>query len=123
MTPRIWSYGEPDDTEIPKDRLYESFGEQGLAMPDHTPSAPGPKNWRRSDERIGDEVCARLADDPWIDSRAIEVMVDDGEVTLSGSVENREQRHRAAELVETAFGVEHVVNRLRVAPSVAPRRR
>lgn len=74
----------------------------------------GPKGYRRSDERITEEVHDRLTDDPWIDASSITVTVANGEVTLSGTVNERGAKHRAERLVEDISGVDHVQNNLRV---------
>lgn len=77
----------------------------------------GPKGYRRSDERISEDVHDRLTDDPWLDATDIEVTVKAGEVTLSGQVDSREGKHRAERLVEDLSGVRHVQNNLRVDPN------
>lgn len=74
----------------------------------------GPKGYKRSDERISDDVHQRLADDAWLDATHINVAVSDGEVTLSGTVVSREAKHRAERIVEDLAGVHHVQNNLRV---------
>ena len=74
----------------------------------------GPKGYKRSDERISDDVHQRLADDPWLDATHINVAVSNGEVTLSGTVVSREAKHRAERIVEDLSGVDHVQNNLRV---------
>ena len=74
----------------------------------------GPKGYRRSDERIRDDMCDRLADDPRLDASEIEVRVENGEVTLDGTVDSREARRRAEDIAEAAAGVIHVQNNLRV---------
>ncbi|MBW8816196.1 MAG: BON domain-containing protein [Caulobacterales bacterium] len=74
----------------------------------------GPKGYKRSDERISEEVHQRLTDDPWVDASNINVSVSGGEVTLSGTVENREAKHRAERIVEDLSGVTHVQNNLRL---------
>jgi hypothetical protein len=79
----------------------------------------GPKGYKRSDERISDEVHQRLTDDPWLDASDIGVAVSGGEVTLTGSVANREAKHRAERLVEDLSGVTHVQNNLRPRPAGA----
>jgi osmotically-inducible protein OsmY len=73
----------------------------------------GPQGYKRSDERISDEVHERLTDDAWLDASAISVTVVAGEVTLSGSVEDRDAKHRAERIVEDVSGVIHVQNNLR----------
>ncbi|MBL8554497.1 MAG: BON domain-containing protein [Phenylobacterium sp.] len=74
----------------------------------------GPKGYQRSDERISEEVHQRLTDDSWIDASGVNVSVSGGEVTLSGTVESREAKHRAERLVEDLSGVKHVQNNLRI---------
>lgn len=74
----------------------------------------GPKGYKRSDERISEEVHQRLTDDPWVDATHIQVEVKDCEVTLSGTVSDREERRRAERCVEDIWGVNHVQNNLRV---------
>jgi uncharacterized protein (DUF2267 family)/osmotically-inducible protein OsmY len=74
----------------------------------------GPKGYIRSDERIREDVCQRLTDDPWVDASEIEVAVSNFEVTLSGTVENRETRRRAEDCAENVRGVTHVQNNIRV---------
>lgn len=77
----------------------------------------GPKGYKRSDERVSDDVHQRLSDDAWLDASNINVSVSGGEVTLSGTVESREAKHRAERIVEDLSGVNHVQNNLRVQTS------
>jgi hypothetical protein len=74
----------------------------------------GPKGYKRSDERISDDIHQRLADDAWLDATHINVAVSGGEVTLSGTVDSREAKHRAERIVEDLSGVNHVQNNIRV---------
>jgi hypothetical protein len=74
----------------------------------------GPKGYQRSDERIREDVCDRLGDDPHVDASDITVTVSGGEVTFEGTVETRRMKHRAEDLVEDVSGVRDVHNRLRV---------
>jgi osmotically-inducible protein OsmY len=74
----------------------------------------GPKGYTRSDERIKEDVNDRLSDDAFLDASEIEVMVSNGEVTLSGTVENRIDKRRAEDLAEDISGVSNVQNQLRV---------
>ena len=74
----------------------------------------GPSGYTRSDERIREDVCDRLTDDPYVDATNIEVTVQGGEVTLSGLVERREVKRRAEDLAERVSGVRDINNRLRV---------
>jgi hypothetical protein len=74
----------------------------------------GPRDYKRSDERIHDEVCERLTDDHFVDASDITVEVADGEVTLSGTVASRDQKRRAESALDRIAGVQDVHNRLRV---------
>lgn len=74
----------------------------------------GPKGYARSDERIREQVCDCLTDDPHIDASAIEVQVKGGEVTMSGTVDSRNAKRHAEDLIERLGGVKHVQNNLRV---------
>jgi osmotically-inducible protein OsmY len=74
----------------------------------------GPQGYKRSDDRISDDAHERLTDDTWLDATNISISVSGGEVTLSGTVENREAKHRAERLVEDISGVNHVQNNLRI---------
>jgi osmotically-inducible protein OsmY len=74
----------------------------------------GPKGYKRNDERISDEVHERLTDDPYVDASNVQISVSAGEVTLSGTVESREAKHRAERCIEDVSGVNHVQNNLRI---------
>ncbi|MDF3070303.1 MAG: hypothetical protein K0R38_5904, partial [Polyangiaceae bacterium] len=74
----------------------------------------GPKGYTRTDERIREEVCDRLSMDDDVDATDIEVRVQDGEVTLEGSVETRRMKHQAEDAAEAVNGVKDVHNKLRV---------
>jgi osmotically-inducible protein OsmY len=74
----------------------------------------GPKGYQRSDERIREDVCDRLADDPHVDASDVDVAVKNGEVTLSGAVIDRSHKRRSEDVVERVSGVRDVHNNLRV---------
>lgn len=75
----------------------------------------GPKNYRRSDEAIREDVCERLTMDHDIDASEVEVNVQDGVVTFSGSVSDRQAKRLAEDIAESVRGVTDVQNELRVA--------
>ena len=74
----------------------------------------GPKGYRRSEERIREDVCDRLSDDDRLDASNIEVQVQGDEVILTGNVNSREDKRRAEDLVESIYGVRNVENRIRI---------
>lgn len=77
----------------------------------------GPKNYQRSDDRIKEDVNDKLSDDWGIDASDIDVEVNNGEVTLSGTVNSRNAKRRAEDIVEMISGVRNVENRIRVSDS------
>lgn len=74
----------------------------------------GPKGWKRSDERIKEEVSEALFRDYHVDASDIEVDVKEGVVTLSGTVESRNAKKAAEVCIENLTGVIDVHNRLRI---------
>lgn len=76
----------------------------------------GPKGYRRSDERIIEEINERLTEHGEIDARDIEVEVRDAVVILKGTVQSREMKHRSEEVAEVS-GVQNITNELRVKES------
>lgn len=101
---------------------YYEDPEGHLLVFDHTPershAGRGPKGYRRSDERIREDVCERLCDDPDIDASDVEVRVEQGEVTLTGTVPTRDEKRRSEDTAEVT-GVQNVRNLLRVSATQA----
>jgi osmotically-inducible protein OsmY len=80
----------------------------------------GPSDYTRSDDRIREDINDNLTDDWAVDARKVSVKVENGEVTLSGTVPTRLQKRRAEDCAEEASGVKHVQNNLRVEESSSP---
>src|SRR6185436_11753121 len=74
----------------------------------------GPKDYQRSDERIREDISDRFTDDHMLDASGITVQVQGGEVTLSGTVTDRDQKRRAEDMAESCSGVKDVTNHIRV---------
>jgi hypothetical protein len=74
----------------------------------------GPRGYRRSDERIREDVNDRLMWHGDIDATDIEVDVNDGIVTLTGSVDSRREKRMAEDVAESVYGVWDVNNQLTV---------
>jgi len=74
----------------------------------------GPKGYQRSDERIREEVSEELWRNPEIDASEIEIQAQNGEVTLTGKVEDRHQKRLAEDIAERCAGVKDVHNQLKV---------
>jgi BON domain-containing protein len=93
------------------------WGEQGWARSGGQPgqhAGRGPRGYRRSDDRIREDVSEVLTRDPDVDATDIEIVVLEGEVTLSGEVDDRRIKRRAEDLIERCAGVSDVHNQLRV---------
>lgn len=76
----------------------------------------GPRNYKRADEQLLDEVCKRLTMDADVDAFDIDVAVKDGEVTLSGFVTTRNEKYIAEDLACEVTGVKDVHNDIKVQP-------
>ena len=79
----------------------------------------GPKGYQRSDARIHEDVCETIAHQGHIDATEVEVKVERGIVTLSGTVRERQDKRGLEQLVEHTLGVEDVHNQIRLARSAA----
>ena len=76
---------------------------------------PGPKGYKRSDERIREDICERLWHDTRFDVSDVSVHVNEGVVTLEGTVPRRYMKHGIEDLAADRPGVNDVENRIRVA--------
>ena len=79
----------------------------------------GPKGYTRSDDRIKEDINDRLSDDVFVDASSIDVTVEKGEVTLTGTVSTRSEKRRSEDIAEQVSGVKNVENRLRLASTVS----
>jgi hypothetical protein len=77
----------------------------------------GPKGYKKTDERIYEEVCELLMSHPLIDARDIEVSVKGGIVTLSGTVTGRPSKRLSEDLAAAVPGVSDVQNQLSLSPT------
>ncbi len=106
------SYGRSDlgrggEEPGPMERLGERMKEGWRKM-----TGRGPKGYKRSDERIREDVSERIARSA-IDADEVEVKVEGAEVTLTGSVASRWDKRMLEDIAEDVFGVEEVHNHLR----------
>jgi osmotically-inducible protein OsmY len=74
----------------------------------------GPQGYQRSNERIQEEACEALTRHGHVDASGINIRVEQGEVTLEGTVTSRREKRLAEEAVENLPGVKDVHNHLRV---------
>jgi osmotically-inducible protein OsmY len=78
-------------------------------------SGKGPKGWKRSLDRLREEVYEVLYMSPRVDASDIEVSIQDNNfVSLRGSVDSRQSKREAENCVERVSGIEDVRNELQV---------
>ena len=99
------------ESRPPRNELGISFTPFGRPMRSHRGKAP--KNYQRTDEAIYEDVCERLMEHAEIDASDILVAVNDGEVQLSGTVENREEKRLVEDVIAEVRGVHDVQNDLK----------
>ncbi len=92
-----------------------SGAEEVDSRPSNGFAGRGPKGYRRSDERIQEEINDLLTEHDELDASDIEVTVRDGEATLTGTVASRQAKRLAGDLAEGSRGVRDVMNQIRIA--------
>jgi hypothetical protein len=86
----------------------------GFGVPRGPYTGLGPKGYNRSDDRIREDVSGLLSQHGHIDARNVEVNVKNGEVTLTGEMENRRMKLLTEEVIANIPGVRDVTNNIRV---------
>jgi hypothetical protein len=72
-----------------------------------------PRNYRRSDERVREDIYEQLSRGS-IDADDVTVEVQDGRVTLRGTVPDRWMKHTVEDIADNCPGVQDVDNQMRV---------
>jgi osmotically-inducible protein OsmY len=72
-----------------------------------------PRGYKRSDERIREDVCEAIVRAWDLDAGDVDVQVQGTEVTLSGVVEDRHDKRRIEDIAQDVPGVSEVNNQLR----------
>lgn len=75
----------------------------------------GPRNYRRSDARIAEDINDDLMINEDVDATDIEVNVKEGVITLTGSVGSRQEKVKAEAIADSVAGVIDVRNELAIA--------
>ena len=78
----------------------------------------GPRRPKHSDEQILESVLLRLTRHGQVDATGIQVSCVDAIITLKGEVTDAPSRHVAATCLSSIFGVQRIVNEIRVARAV-----
>ena len=79
-------------------------------------SGKGPKGYQRSEASVREDICERLMRHGEIDASEIDVKIENGEVTLEGTVDTWSAKRLAEDVVQEISGVKDVLNHLRVRP-------
>lgn len=113
------SYRNNYDHDYDDYEEHESFGHQlreaGQKLARTVKRAfRGPKGYKRSDERIREDVSDRLGEHPYLDCSEVEVNVSNGEITLTGVVNSRHEKFLLEEIADEVSGVTEVHNQVRV---------
>jgi hypothetical protein len=74
----------------------------------------GPRNYKRSDDRIEEDLNERLTRHGMVDATDIEVGVQNGEVTLRGTVDSRQAKRIVEDIADAVSGVKEVTNQIKV---------
>jgi osmotically-inducible protein OsmY len=100
-----------------RDQHFGSSGETNYGNPNYgnqNTKGRAPRGYKRSDERIQDDICDRLMQDGRVDASDVEVKVSNGEVTLTGTIESRAIKHQIENMIDAVSGVQEIHNQLRI---------
>jgi hypothetical protein len=118
QTPRVDRYmsDEPIINPPPDYGVARAWGREGGWYHGGTGALrrSAPKGYRRSDERIREDLCEHLMDIADIDSSDVSVEVREGCVVLEGTVPQRSMRYEIEDIAATTLGVTDVENHIRV---------
>jgi hypothetical protein len=106
---------DPDTRNFRRNRQHErTVNRLRQWMHEGPHTGRGPKDYVRSDASILEEACERLTRHGYVDATGITLKVEEGEVTLEGTVANRKEKRMAEDALESISGVRDIHNRLRV---------
>ncbi len=77
-------------------------------------SGVGPESYKRPNERVMEDIGENLTYHGAIDARDVEIDVDDGVVTLRGTVPDRQMKYLVEDVVENIYGVNDINNEIKV---------
>lgn len=122
-----WRFGRRggEVSQRPESAGYRAYRDYGPPPPPPTPAADrpsyvghGPKGYQRTDDRIFEDICEALSENPDLNPSDIEVKVEHGEVRLTGTVETRFDKRLAEDIACSVRGVKDVRNELRAQTSM-----
>lgn len=104
-------FGGGDAHQSPEEYWAQNFG---WMRPPERAFRRGPKGYRRSDQRLLEDLCETIASAGHLDASEVTVDVQDGRVRLEGTVPARCMKHAIEDLADTCPGVQEIDNRIRV---------
>lgn len=109
--------GESEDSAM---RAGNPGFQRRYGIPDQRGSMQGPvqrgvppRSYKRTDERILEDVCERLMDEG-LDCGGVDVVVQDRVVTITGEVSDRQDKLRIEQTAASVSGVEDIDNKLKI---------
>jgi hypothetical protein len=113
------------EMEVPATRPWRPYRDYGEEQHRRTGihTGKGPRSYRPSDERIYEEICERMTRHGQLDASNITVEVENGEVTLTGSVSGRWAKRLAEDISDSVYGVSDVHNLLELQGKDEPPKR
>ena len=114
-----WGRERDWDRESRERQAGQSFRDRSTG----TFTGRGPRNYQRSDDRIREDICERLTEHSHLDPSDVDIRVQNGDVTLEGTVNDRWSRRTAEDLAEGVWGVKVVHNMLRIVSEPQEARR
>ncbi|MDQ0455575.1 BON domain-containing protein [Rhizobium paknamense] len=109
-----WPRWEGPDENKPSGYLQ---GEADIFSDQHDHRGKGPRNYRRSDDRLIEELNERLTEATRLDATHVSAVVENGVATLEGQVESRAAKREAEDIALSIRGIEDCMNRLKVQPA------
>jgi hypothetical protein len=112
--PEGWRGLRYQDPENSNREWVTGTGQPPYRGPQPSFAGRGPQGYKRSDDRIIEDINEEMTRDHDLDASDISVQAKDGEVVLTGTVSDRESKRRAEEIAESCSGVRDVQNQIRV---------
>ncbi len=123
MNGKIDKYEEDKDedkvgaTDYHPEEAYEAIRQKDNAAAWQVPldaEGIGPQDYTRTGQEVADDIQERLARHPDIHVRRLQVLVQEGVVTLTGQARDSHSKQAVADLIGELPGVRRVENQLQI---------
>jgi osmotically-inducible protein OsmY len=95
----------------------EYYGSGSSSSSTSSRRGKAPRGYKRSDERIREDICERMMDNGELDASDVEIEVHEGVVKLSGNCSCRHSKNAIEEIVDGVSGVNDIDNQIKVKRS------